>query len=463
MTTMEGRDSFIGLPGDKAYAAATSVFNLAAPVTPTAAVTAQTIDQIRAAIRYADTENVPIRVHTTGHGAPTARPMSGALLIRADLDGGVEVDAARRLVRIAAGTRWGAVIDAAAAHGLAAPHGSSPTVGVVGYLLRGGVSCYGRRVGVAASSVRAIELVTADGELRRADASCDRELLWALRGGGGGFGVVTSVELALFPAATVVTGAAYWPAAHAERLLSIWRRWTLEAPDEATTTLRVLNLPKVPEVPAVLCAGTVVCVDGAVLSPTGDPSDAQRYADDLLRPMRAVAEPILDTWQLAAPPAAAQAHVDPVDPLPIYSDHLLLDEMGDEGAAAFLRVAGPGSGSVLTNAELRQLGGALSAAAPEAGVLGQLDARYAYIGSGVPFGPVSPDAIMERCAVVRAALGPWDTGKTAPTFVGSLEQPQQHLSRPQVLAVDRVRARVDPSGRFRADIAPGSSERLAQL
>jgi hypothetical protein len=458
MTRVEGRGSFIGLPGDDAYGAATSVFNLAAPATPAVAVTARTVDQIQAAIRYADTENLPVRVHTTGHGAPTARPMAGALLIKADLDGGVEIDAARRLARIAAGTRWGAVIAAAAEHGLAAPHGSSPTVGVVGYLLRGGVSCYGRRVGVAANSVRAIELVTADGELRRADASSDRDLLWALRGGGGGFGVVTSVELALFPAATVVTGAAYWPAVHAERLLSVWRRWTLEAPAEATTTLRLLTLPPVPEVPAVLSAGTVVCVDGAVLSPDGDPAGARRYAGDLLRPLRAVAEPILDTWQPAAPPAVAEAHVDPVDPLPIYSDHLLLGELGDEGAAEFLRVAGPGSGSVLTNAELRQLGGALSVPAPEGGVLGQLDARYAYIGSGVPFGPVGPDAITERSAVIRAALGPWDTGRTAPTFVGSLEQPQGHLSRTQVQAVDRVRVRVDPSGRFRADIARGSSE-----
>ncbi len=458
MTTAEGRDSFVGLPGDTAYEAATSVFNLAAPATPAAAVTARTVDQIRAAIRYADAENLSLRVHVTGHGAATARPMPDALLIRADLEGGVEVDAERRLARIAAGTRWGAVIDAAAAHGLAAPHGSSPDVGVVGYLLRGGVSCYGRQVGVAANSVRAIELVTADGELRRADASCDPELLWALRGGGGGFGVVTGVELALFPATAVVTGAAYWPGAHAGRLLSIWRCWALEAPREATTTLRVLNLPRVPQVPAALSAGPVVCVDGAVLGPAGDPSGAQRYADDLLRPMRAVAEPLLDTWQLAAPPAAAQAHIDPVEPLPIFADHLLLDELDDEGAAEFLRVAGPGSGSVLTNAELRQLGGALSAAPPEAGVLGQLDARYAYVGSGVPFGPVSPEAIIERCAAVRAALRPWDTGRTAPTFVGGLDQPQGHLSRPQVHAVDRVRARVDPSGRFRADVAPGSSE-----
>src|SRR5580658_7964186 len=106
MTRVEGRGSFIGLPGDDAYGAATSVFNLAAPATPAVAVTARTVDQIQAAIRYADTENLPVRVHTTGHGAPTARPMAGALLIKADLDGGVEIDAARRLARIAAGTRW---------------------------------------------------------------------------------------------------------------------------------------------------------------------------------------------------------------------------------------------------------------------------------------------------------------------------------------------------------------------
>jgi FAD/FMN-containing dehydrogenase len=457
MTAVGHGGTTVAHPGDEAYEAATRVFNLAAPATPAAAVTAVTIDQIRAALRHAAAADLPVRMHVTGHGAAAARPMDGALLIRVDLAGRVEIDTRRRLARIPAGTRWGAVIEAAAAHGLAAPHGSSATVGVVGYLLRGGVSFYGRRLGLAANSIRAIELITADGEPHRADASTDPELLWAMRGGGGGFGIVTAVELELFPAETVVTGAAYWPAAHAEPLMAAWLAWSAGAPPEATTTLRVLNLPQVPEVPAELSAGPVVCVDGAVLSTGGDPAGAQRCASGLLEPLRAVAAPILDTWQLAAPPAVAHAHMDPADPFPIFADHMLLGELGQAGAAEFLRVCGPASGSVLTSAELRQLGGALSAAGEHDGVLSYLDASYAYVGSGVPFG-VTPDAIMQRCATVRDALGRWDTGRTAPNFVGTAGQPQGHLSPEQVREVDRVRARIDPAGRFRGDIAPGSTQ-----
>jgi FAD/FMN-containing dehydrogenase len=458
MSAVNGRKAAIARPGEDAYEAATRVFNLAAPATPAAAVTAATVDQIRAALYYALTAELPVRVHVTGHGAAATRPMDGALLIQVDLAGRVEIDVRRRIARIPAGARWDTVIEAAAAHGLAAPHGSSATVGVAGYLLRGGVSFYGRRFGLAANSIRAIELITADGELHRADAATNPELFWAMRGGGGGFGIVTAVELELFPAEAVVTGAAYWPAAHAEPLLDAWLTWCADAPQEATTTLRVLNLPAVPEVPAALSAGTVVCVDGAVLSPAGDPAGAQRCAADLLEPLRAVAAPILDTWQLAAPPAVAHAHMDPPEPFPIHSDHMLLDELDQAGADEFLRVTGPASGSVLTSAELRQLGGAMSAPGEQAGVLGHLDARYAYIGSGVPFGPVTGEAIMDRCAVVRDALGPWDVGRTAPNFVGTVGQPQGHLSQEQVRAVDRVRARFDPAGRFRGDISPGATE-----
>ncbi|HEY2578290.1 MAG TPA: FAD-binding protein [Streptosporangiaceae bacterium] len=458
MTAVGGWEATIARPGEEAYEAATRVFNLAAPATPAAAVTAVTTDQIRGALRYAAAGDLPVRVHVTGHGAAAARRMDGALLIQTALAGRVEIDARRRLARIPAGARWGAVIEAAAAHGLAAPHGSSPTVGVVGYLLRGGVSFYGRRLGLAANSIRALELITADGDLRRVDPSTDPELLWAIRGGGGGFGIVTSVELELFPAETVVTGAAYWPAAHAEPLMAAWLAWCADAPREATTTLRVLNLPAVPEVPAALSAGPVVCVDGAVLSPAGDPAGAERCAGGLLGPLRAVAAPILDTWQLAAPPAVAHAHMDPAEPFPIFADHMLLGELGEAGAAAFLRATGQASGTALTSAELRQLGGALAAPGAHGGVLGHLDARYAYVGSGVPFGPVTPEAIMERCAVVRGALGRWDVGRTAPNFVGTVGQPQGHLSPEQVRAVDQVRARVDPAGRFRGDIAPGSTE-----
>ncbi|HEX6472290.1 MAG TPA: FAD-binding protein [Streptosporangiaceae bacterium] len=457
--TMVGRpDTGVAFPGDPAYEAATAVFNLSAPARPAAAVTARTVGEVSAAVRYAAAEGRQVRVQTTGHASAAVRPLDGAVLIRTELAGRVEIDPIRRVARVPAGTRWAAVVEAAAAHGLAAPHGSSPNVGAVGYLLRGGLSFYGRKVGLAANSVRAVELVTADGEPRRADEGSDPELLWALRGGGGGFGVVTAIELELFPIAKVVTGAAYWPATHAERLLRAWLRWSADAPWEATTTLVVMNLPPLPDVPPVLAGRTMVSVSGAVLSETdAGTAGAERHAADLLAPLRAVAEPVLDTWHPTTPSAVLEAHMDPTDPVPFVGDHMLLDDLGDAGAAAFLEVVGEGSGSPFVLAGLRQLGGAFARPDPAGGVLDHLDARFSYAGSGVPMEPVTVAALRGHIAKVRAALAPWDTGRTAPSFVEDFGQPQRHLSPADVEAVDRVRVRVDPAGLFRGDIAPNAT------
>jgi hypothetical protein len=455
VTTIGEHDTGIALPGDPAFDAATEVFNLAAPARPAAAVIARTIDQIQDALRYARSTGRRIRVHATGHAAAARPPMDGAVLIATRLGGAVEVDG--QVARIPAGTRWGAVVAAAAEHGLAAPHGSSPTVGVVGYLLGGGMSFYGRRIGLAANSVRALELITADGARHRVDATADPELFWAMRGGGGGFGVVTHVEIELFPMARVITGASFWPAAYAEQVLSTWRQWTLWAPWEVTTSARMMNLPPLPSVPPELAAGPVVCVDGAVACVDGDETTANGHAAQLLEPLRAIATPVLDTWHLATAPAVLHAHLDPTDPVPFIGDHMLLGDLGDRGVAEFVRVLGEGSGSPLIVATLRQLGGAYAVADPRGGVLNHLDAQYAYMGSGAPFEPVTPASLRAHCDTVRAALSPWDTGQTAPSFVESFEQPQGHLTPEQVRAVDEVRMRVDPSGLFRDDAAPQSS------
>jgi hypothetical protein len=184
-------------------------------------------------------------------------------------------------------------------------------------------------------------------------------------------------------------------------------------------------------------------------------------AEELLAPLRAVAEPLLDTWHLDRPPAAAQTHMDPTEPFPLYGDHMLLDAFPGEAAEAFLRLVGAGSDSPLVNAELRQLGGALAVPpGTGGGALDHFDARFAYMGGGVPFGPVTPEDIYARCAQVRAALAPWHSGWTAPTFVDHYTHPQRHLTAPQVAAVDEVRLRVDPAGMFREDITTNATNLL---
>ncbi|MFH8345524.1 FAD-binding oxidoreductase [Streptomyces sp. NPDC018045] len=446
-------------PGSAGYAAAVRAFNLAAPLRPDAAVVVRSVDDIRLALRRAAAEGLRPRIHTTGHAAGSAGSMAGALLLRVAPAGRVEVDPLRRVARIPAGTPWSAVVAEAAAHRLAVAHGSSPTVGAVGYLLRGGVSFYGRSAGLASNLVRAVELVTADGRPRRAAPDCDPELFRALRGGGGGFGVVTSVEIELLPVRRVVAGTAFWPAECADPLLDAWLRWCRTAPPEATTSLRVMNLPRVPGIPPSLTEGPVLGVDGVIVAPDDDLDRAHRVAAGLLGPLRAVAEPLLDTWSVLAPEAVPAVHMDPVEPVPVLGDHMLLADPGSAGAAAFLRVVGAGSGSPLVSAELRQLGAALGRPDARGGVLDHLAAAFAYIGAGIADGPVARDAVAAHHRRVRTALGPWDTGRTAPTFVETAGQPQGHLEPAKVHEVDRVRVRVDPDGVFRDDVMPGSSAR----
>jgi FAD/FMN-containing dehydrogenase len=441
--------------GAPEYNEATAVFNLAAPVQPDIAVTTRTVAEVSAAVREAGSRNLPVRVHTTGHASGSRPAVKDGLLIRTRLDGGVVIDTENRIARIPAGATWGEVVAAAAPHGLAAPHGSAAHVGVVGYLLGGGVSFYGRHTGLAANTVRAIELVTAEGDLFRADAQSDPELLWALRGGGGGFGVVTAVEIELFPVTRVVTGAAYWPAARARPLLAAWRDWAENAPRRATTSLRVMNLPPVPGVPPALAAGPVLCVDGAVFAATpAEVPEAERQAEALLGPLRALAAPLMDTWALTDAAGVLDAHMDPAEPVPFIGDHLLLTELSDDVIKAFLGVVGEGSGSPLAVATLRQLGGAFADTDPRGGVLNQVNAPFAYMGSGPPFGPVTVADLERHCATVRAALNPWSTGTTVPSLVEGADRPQRHLDAEAVAAVDRVRARIDPRGRFAGDIAP---------
>ncbi|MER7012740.1 FAD-binding protein [Saccharopolyspora sp. NPDC000359] len=450
--TVAGSAPAVAAPGEPGYAEATRVFNSAAVPEPVAATTVRTLDQVRTAIGWAEEHGWAVRVHSTGHGAGAARPVREAVLIRTEMDGAVIVDPRSRIARVPAGTRWEAVVQAAEPHGLTAAHGSSGGVGVVGYALGGGLSPYGRMVGLAANSVRAVELVTADGRFRRVDAESDPELLWALRGGGGGFGVVTCLEIDLFPVSAVITGAAFWPGALADRLLSAWLSWAADAPAIATTSVRVMNFPDVTDVPVELAGRSTFAVDGVVHA--DDPVAARRCADELLRPLRTIGAPLLDTWQEAEPSAVLRAHMDPTGPIPIVGDHMLLGDLDSAGAARLLDVIGEGSGSPLVGAGLRQLGGAYATPPAPGGVLDRLDASYSYAGSGLAADPEAAAALRAHCAEVRRALAPWNTGRVVPSFVEDFARPQRHLSPAQAAEVARVRSRVDPDGLFRDDVSP---------
>jgi hypothetical protein len=427
--------------GTAEYAEATASFQLAAPVDPIGAFTARSVDDVIRAVTAARRASLPLRLTTTGHAMGRTGPSTGSLLLRPVIDAPVQVDPVRRTARVPAGKTWGDVLPEAVKHGLTAVHGSSSTVGVIGYLLGGGVSFYGRQFGLAAHSVRSFTVVTAGGEVVNADP----DLFWALRGGGGGFGVVVEAEIDLVPMHSVVTGAAMWNEADAARLAPVWQAWARTAPREITTSLRMVSLPPVPGIPPFLAGRRVLALDGAITAPTeADLPAARRILDDMLSPLTALAEPVLNTWAPASPLAVPQVHMDPPRPVAFRSGTALVDEL-DEATWAKVLDAAPG----LIALEFRQLGAAFADPPGNGGALDRFEAPLLYYAVGA-----AGEETGRSLAAVRSVLGPRLTGYTAPNYINDAGEPQRTFDDQVRARVERVRHHIDPTGLFAGDAAP---------
>ena len=447
-------------PGDKAYEQAVACYNLDAHLDPAHTVIATCATDVINAILTARNLGMGVRAQATGHAAMSASPMYGDLLISTQLAEPVIIDPVASTARISAGTCWSSVVDAAAAHGLIALHGSSGTIGAIGYLLRGGLSFYGRLHGIAANSLRSITIVIATGETIEVSATSVPELFWALRGGGGGYGVVVGVEIQLFPMAHVITGQIAWKASDAAVIATLWKKWTETAPPEATTSLRMLNLPPVPGMlPEVLTSGQILMIDGAIsVSTTGDLDAAQQILEDFLGPLRGAIESIFDSWAVAPPAALPHTHLDPPFPVPSVSDHLVLDYVDDLALGRILDAAGDKSSLLMF--ELRQLGGRLAEPAITGGAFDRIRGSFSYFGVGLLATPESRKNIVADLAVLRGVLSPWSTGFTLPTFVENAAAPQRTLDEADFARAAVLRARIDPTGMFAHDVSPVRADLL---
>jgi FAD/FMN-containing dehydrogenase/enamine deaminase RidA (YjgF/YER057c/UK114 family) len=428
----------VHLPGDPGYDDARRPWNVAVDLRPAAVALPRTAQDVVDVVRTATAAGMRVAPQSTGHGAgPLAgTDLSGVVLVKLSGLTGVTVDPESRTARVLGGTLWQDVVAAAAPHGLTALHGSAGDVAVAGYALSGGLSFYGRRHGLAASSIRAVEVVTADGALVRADAEHHPDLFWAVRGGGGSLGVVVAIELALIPVADVVAGMMLWDRERAPEVLAAWARWTRDVPESVTTALRVMSFPPLPELPPFLSGRQLVVVDGAVLE------DDDRAAA-LLQPLRDLA-PEMDTFARIPAPALLQVHMDPPAPTPSVAEHCVLGEIAEDTVAALLAEVGPGTRSPLMFAELRHLGGALSRPAEGGGAVSHLPGEYAVLALAVAATPEMAEAGSAAARRLVRALGPWTVPGRVLTFTenaddGSLGYPADARSR-----VAALRASYDP-------------------
>ncbi len=388
------------LPGDSGWDDARRAWNLAVDQRPCAVALVGSVEDVVKVVEFARAHGLRIAPQGTGHGASALADLDDAILVRTTRLRGVEVDAAAQRVRIEAGALWEDVVAPAAAAGFVVLHGSSPDVGVVGYTLGGGMGWLARSRGLAANSVTAVELVTADGRFARVDDEHEPDLYWAVRGGGGSFGVVTALELELYPTPDLYAGAMFWPVERAAEVLRRWRTWTEAAPHEVTSVGRILHFPPFPDVPEPLRGNSFVIVEAVFV---GSETDGAA----LVAPLRELG-PAMDTFASVAPEALQHMHMDPPHPVPGIGDGMFLNRLPDEAIDAVVETGVP----PLISFEVRQLGGALAGSSTGHGAVGSLDAAYVMFAVGVAPTPEAAAAIGEAVNRAKAALAPWESERT---------------------------------------------------
>jgi hypothetical protein len=430
-------------PEDEGFDAARQAWNLAVDQRPAAIAYANDANEVAAVVRLASERGLRVAPQGTGHGAAALGDLGETVLLRTMRMTGLEIDPGARRARAEAGVLWGDVAVAAGEHGLVALHGSSPDVGVLGYTLGGGLGWLGRRHGLACNRVLAAEAVTADGEIRRVSPDDEPDLFWALRGGGGAFAAVTAIEFELLPLSAAYAGWLVWEADAAGEVVHAFREWAPGAPPEFTTSLRLLHLPPLPEVPEPLRDRPVVAIDGAYLGSEADGAE-------LLEPLRKAAPLVMDTFETIPAPALVRLHGDPEQPVPVIGDGFQVGELTPQSADAFVEVGGPGSGSPLLFLELRQLGGALAEAPEDAGALGALAGHYALFGVGIVIGEGMAEAIGAQITRVKEAMAPWRGGM----YLNFSEMPGDAAGAFDGATYARLRdvkARYDSSDLFRSN------------
>jgi hypothetical protein len=247
--------------------------------------------------------------------------------------------------------------------------------------------------------VTAIEIVTPDGQHLRTHHEAHAELFWALRGGGGSFGIVTAIEFDLFRLSEVYGGWLIFPIERSSEVLQAWREWTKTAPNEVTSVGRILQLPPIPEIPEPLRGKSIVVVEAAYQGSEPD-------GIELMRPLRELG-PVMDTFAMMPAAALTRLHQDPEDPSPASGDGALLAELPPEAVDGLAEAA---VGSSLLSVELRHIGGALATEAPGSGATASLAGEYVMFAVGITMTPEMAEAVEADVSRVKDALQPWDAG-----------------------------------------------------
>jgi FAD/FMN-containing dehydrogenase len=449
MTTQQSTAALSGLsrhvrgrllvPGDADWDTARRPWNLRVDQRPAAIVEPEGADDMAATAAFAGRHGLRVSVQSSGHGA--GADLAGTIMVRTSALREMTIDPASDVVTVGAGVR---ALDLAAAlppHGLAASLGSGSTVGVAGFTMFGGIGALGRSAGFMASKVTAADVVTADGTWLRCDADAHPDLLWALRGGGGGYALVTRLELRLDRVPELFGGQVVWPAAAAPQVFGAWRDWTAGLPPEMTSSVDVISLPSLPQVPEPLRGARVATVTACYAGPVGNGAAAlgeliARTPAPMVNARRPLtAADLGNLWNV------------PGTPIPTRIRGELLSGLPDEAIGELLRLAGQDPRSPIMMAGVRHLGGKLAQDPLGGGAIGRCEAPYQLEMLGLAVTPEADQAIQHSQHAITIALAPWTTGMTLPGFaqppLDTAERVYPSATRDRLR---RVKDRYDPNG-----------------
>jgi FAD/FMN-containing dehydrogenase len=304
----------------------------------------------------------------------------------------------------------------------------------VGYSLGGGLGWLARKYGLQCNSVTAIDVVTADGLLLRCDHEHEPDLFWALRGGGGNFGVVTAIEFRVYPVESVYAGSMFFPFARAGEVARAWRDLLSSLPDELTSQFSLMHVPDVPFAPEPMRGQSFAVLSAAL---TGD----ERRGRELLEPVRSLG-PAMDTFAVAPPAVLAELSMDPPNPLPYASTHALLDGVSDVAVDELALAGDPASGIV--SLQLRHLGGALARASAGAGARATLGGSLAMFAVGIAADEASLARLLGSLERVDTACAPHHAGQYA-SFVEKPADARAFYDAGTWAALRGVKALYDPA------------------
>jgi FAD/FMN-containing dehydrogenase len=428
-------------PDDPGYDEARKLYNAMIDKRPAVIAQVADVDDVVAAVSLGRESNLEVAIRGGGHNGAGLGSVEGGLVIDLSALSGVDVDPEARTVTIGGGALLGDVDRATNAHGLATPAGVISTTGAGGLMLGGGVGYLTRRAGLSIDNILGAQVVLADGTVVDTDESTEPDLYWAIRGGGGNFGVVTSLTSRLHPVGDVVAGPMFWDLEAAGDILRWYREFILAAPEELGGFFLFASVPPAPPFPDELHLRKVAAV---VWCWTGPPEQA----DEVLADARAQPGLLLDGVQ-PMPLPALQSAFDPVYPAgdQWYWRGDFVTEIPDAAIEVHERFA-EALPTWKSTMHLYPIDGAAHRVGPTETPWAFRDANWAAVIAGVDPDPANAEAITAWAIDYFEALHPYGAGGSYVNFLGEGEDRVQATYGDNYARLAAIKARYDPENLF---------------